>query len=97
MENRITDNELISDLKTWIRLSEHTEEPIFATHIFLQQVLELINRKNDEIKILRQENHITHKLLKDAWERIEELNEIAISKATKELVEKFKKEAVNDN
>lgn len=49
LKSELKDEELIKDLKTFISLSKHITEPPYVQHIFLQQILDLINRQKAEI------------------------------------------------
>ncbi len=51
----ITDDKLIMDLEFWIKLSERCDVPPFVTPVFLQCILDLINRHKAEIERLNKE------------------------------------------
>ena len=53
LKSELKDEELIKDLKTFISLSKHITEPPYVQHIFLQQILDLINRQKAEIEALQ--------------------------------------------
>lgn len=48
LNSELKDEKLIKDLKTFISLSEHITEPPYVQHIFLNQILDLINRQKAE-------------------------------------------------
>ena len=50
-----TDEELIRDLRVWTNISEYTDKSPYVIHVFLKQILDLINRIRIENKQLKDE------------------------------------------
>lgn len=73
-------NKIIDDLSLWVDLSRRTEEPPFVTHVFLQQVLDLIKRLQTE------NNDLFYKLAGvmhsvDKWLEGDELKQDEVNRA----------------
>lgn len=81
MSNESLDsNKIVDDLSLWVDLSRRTEEPPFVTHVFLQQVLDLIKQLQTE------NNDLFYKLAGvmhsvDKWLEGDELKQDEVNRA----------------
>lgn len=72
-DKKLTDSEIIEDLKLWIDLSKRTDTPPFITHLFLQQILDLINRLQARIDLFADIGKMHSEIKTEAYKEFAEL------------------------